>query len=700
MVFSYSWLQSFFNKKLPKPEKLAELLTMHSFETTCQRTTNSASSLGKKANQEAILDIDVLPNRGSDCFSHLGIAREISAILNYPLNFSWEKITDFKEDPNLKTKNFIKVKIKSPQACLRYTARIIFDVKVGPSPKWIREKLIVCGLRPINNIVDVANYVMLEIGQPLHAFDFDKIEKAKKREIIVRKAKKGEKITTIDDEKYDLDENILVIADTKDPLAIAGIKGGKKAEIDKKTKTVILESANFTPQAIRQSSKRIDLKTDASWRFEHGIDPNLTEWAINRATSLIQQIGGGRVSQGLIDFYPKKIFPKKVLLPLREVEELLGVKISEKKVEDILKRLEFKISKRSFSKKFPQKHLLEIEVPTFRLDIAISEDLIEEIGRIYGFEKIPPLFPPAILIPPKKNFELFWERLAREILKEAGLVEVYNYSFIGEKEKAIFQFKEIIELENPTSADFKYLRPSLLPNILKNFQKNQKLFQEIKIFELGKIFKWIKKGRGIEEKKMLTGAIRGEAFFEAKGIVDFLFQKMGIPGVWYDQFQPTPEDTEILIWHPTRCAEIKVGDQEIGFLGEISPKILEALKINGKVVLFDLDFEKLSKLAFEKTIYQPISPYPAAIRDISILVPRKVLVEEVMNEIERSGGEVIADVDLFDIYEGEELPGGMKNLSFHLIYQAKDHVLSSEEIDRVQQKIIEAVEEKGWEVRK
>lgn len=699
MIFSYNWLQSFFNKKLPKPEKLAELLTMKSFETVSQILSNLPTAHGEK---EIVLDIDVLPNRGSDCFSHLGIAREISAILNYPLNLNWKKFTAFEEDTNLKTKDFLEVKIKSPQACLRYNARIVFDVKVAPSPKWIRERLIACGLRPINNIVDIVNYVMLETGQPLHAFDFEKIEKNKKgkREIIVRKAKRGEELVTLDGEKYVLDENILIIADCRDPLAIAGIKGGKKAQVNEKTKTIMLESANFASSFIRQASKRIDLKTDASWRFEHGIDPNLTELAINRAVSLIKKIAGGKVAQGLVDFYPQKVFPKKILFSLEWVEELLGMKISEEKVKKILKSLGFEVSRSSFRKKSSKEKILEVKVPTFRLDIVIFEDLVEEIGRIYGLEKIPPLLPSVSLIPPKRNLELFWEKMTKEILKEAGMVEVYNYSFVGEKEKNLFQCKNIIELANPTSADFKYLRPSLLPNLLKNVQKNQRFFQEIKIFELGKVFREIEGGKKIEEKKMLTGVITGEAFFEAKGIVDFLFQKLGIPGVWYDQFQPTPEDTEISIWHPTRCAEIKVDHQEIGFLGEISQSLLEALKIKGKVVAFDLNFEKLVKLANEEVIYQPISPYPAAIRDISILVPRKVLVEEVLNEIERSGGKLVVDIDLFDLYEGEEIPEGKKSLSFHIVYQAKDRVLSSNEIDQIHQKIVKAIEEKGWEVRK
>ncbi len=677
MVFSYNWLQSFFERKISKPEKLADFLTMKSFEV------ESIEKIG----DDFGLNIEVLPNRGPDCFSHLGIAREVGAILGYELV---TRNYPLKEDKSLKTKDFLKVEVKNKNDCYRYIARTIFDVKIDSSPKWIREKLLVCGLRPINNVVDILNYVMLETGQPLHAFDFDKIAGKK---IIVRKAQKGEKIITFDNEKYELDKEVLVIADDKTPLAIAGIKGGKKAEISKRTKRIVLESANFNQKTIRAGSKKIDLKTDASWRFEHGIDPNLAELAINQASYLIQEIAGGNVCQGFIDFYPKKLLPKKIRLDLDYVENLLGVKIAKKEIEDILKRLKFKVSQPLSPS---SDNTLIVEVPTFRLDISLAEDLIEEIARLYGYQKIPLVFPTVTLIPPQKNLNLFWEKIAKDTLKEAGLTETYNYSFIGEREKEIFNFKDLIELENPTSADYKYLRPSLIPHLLKNIQKNQRFLKEIKIFELGKIYK----RPNFEEKRRLTGAIRGKAFFEAKGVVDFLFQNLGIAQVWYDGFQPTPEETEISIWHPLRCAEIKVNHEEVGFLGEIAPKITDFFKIEDKVTIFDLDFEKLSRLASEEAIYQPISSYPAAIRDLSVLVPRRILADEVLNEIERSGGELLRDVDLFDIYEGEELPEGMKNLTFHLIYQARDRVLSSKEIEQIQQNIIKTLEENGWQVRK
>jgi len=672
MIFSYNWLRSFFSKKLPKPKKLAEVLTMAAFEVTRV----------EKSGKDFILDIDVLPNRAPDCFSHFGIAREIAVLLNLNLKYFYKKLI---EDRKIRAKDFIKIEVKAKKSCRRYTARVVNNVKVGPSPKWLKEKLEVCGLQPINNIVDIANYVMLETGQPLHAFDAQKIAAGK---IIIRSAKQGEKILALDGKKYELDRDMLIIADQKEILAIAGIKGGRKAEIDKNTKTIVLESANFDSIKIGKTSKKLNLRTDASLRFENGIDPNLTELAVDKAASLISEITKGKVAKGLIDFYPKKALPKKVNLDLNYVDRLIGIKIPEKEISQIFKKLGFKLKKIKL-------YIFEVTVPTFRLDISLPEDLIEEIARIYGYNKIPLIYPMAALITPEKNLELFWEDVAKNILKDTGLTEVYNYSFISKKENDVFSFRNSIEVENPLSSDYQYLRPSLIPGLLKDVVKNQKFLAEIKIFELGKIFK---KG---EEKRMLSGLLTGDAFLDSKGIVDVLFNKLGITDVWYDEFKPTPEDSKISIWVQKKCAEIKVNNKEIGFLGEISPKILEKLKIADKVVAFDLDFEKLSKLSSEEHEFRPISSYPAAIRDIAVLVPRDVLVEEILNKIEITGGELVRDVDLFDIYEGEELPDGKKNLAFHIIFQAEDKTLSSAEVDNIHKKIISALEENPeWQVRK
>ena len=694
MLFSYNWLQDYIKEKLPKPGKLAELLTMHFAEV------EEIKPRGK----DFVLDIEIKPARAGDCFSHWGVARECAAVLNSKFQMP---STELMEEKKLKAKDFIKIEVKNKAICPRYTARVITEVKVGPSPQWLRKRLEVCGLQSINNVVDVTNFVMLETGQPLHAFDFDKLRsinsKSKMKKIIVRFAKKGERITTLDRQKFNLDKNILVIADEKGPIAIAGIKGGKEPEIDSKTKAVVLESANFNRIVIRQGSRALKLKTDASWRFEHGIDPNLTKTAIDRAAALIQEIAGGKVAQGLVDFYPQKARVKRIKLDLAYVEKLLGVKIPKKEIIRILKSLEFKV--KSLNSK-----ILEVEVPTFRLDVSIPEDLIEEVGRIYGYEKIPAIVPKASLLPPKRNLEIFWEEFSKDVLKEVGFSEVYNYSFINEKKAKIFGYtiKELLEIENPMSENQKYLSPSFIPNLLENVKENFKYFKEIRIFELGKMFKKLKTRSSkleVVEKRALTGLIArkqgGDGFYELKGAVDTLLEKIGIAKVWYDEYQPTPEKSKAAIWAPGKCAEIKVNHEEIGFLGEISPKVLEALKIKGKVVLFDFDFEKLQDLASQEREYRPISPYPAAVRDLAILVPREVKVAEVLKRIDEVGSNLVLDVDLFDLYEGEEIPEGKKNLAFHIIYQAEDRTLKAEEIDKIHKKIVRALEKNlGWEVRR
>ncbi len=687
MIFSYNWLQDYLKEKLLKPKKLAEYFMMYSFEVEDI----------KKQGEDWALDVDIMPNRAPDCLSHLGLARELSAV--FGLKFKKPNFRP-KESKKLKTEDLIKVEVKSKKDCSRYTARVITDIKVGESSKLIKERLKICGLKPINNIVDAANYVMLETGQPLHVFDLDKISNQK---IIIRKSKKGEKITTLDDVNYKLNEKTLVIADSEKPLAIAGIKGGKRAEIVKSTQRIVLEAANFNLKTIRQGSKSLCLKTDASWRFENSIDPNLTEVAINRAAEMIQSLTSGKVAKGLIDFYPKKPVVKKIWLELSQVKSLLGIEIPKKDILKILEKLEFKILKDNGKK-------IQVQVPTFRLDVSIPENLIEEIGRIHGYEKIPAVAPNVCLIPAERNWSIFWENFSKDILKENGFSEFYSYSFINEEKKKMFGYKasEILEIENPLSENQKYLAPSLIPNLVESVIENFKYFDKIKIFELGKIFYKKKKTKNkfsIVEKSALTALIAQKTgqktFYELKGVVDVLLEKMGISNYWYDDYLAMPEESRSLVWQQERCAEIKIGNEEIGFLGEISKEILKALKIKGEVGLIDIDFEKLKKLATEEQEYSLISSFPSAIRDIAVLVPLEVKVVDVLNIINRVGGKLIKDIDLFDIYEGEEIIKGKKNLAFHIIYQAEDRTLSSEEIDKVQNKIIKTLEEEtSWEARR
>jgi len=678
MRFSFSLLQSFFHQKLPPPEKIGELLTLHSFEV----------KEIEKIEDDYVLDIDVLPNRAGDCFSHLGIAKEIAAILNLKIK---KLETNYKETKKENIRDYLTVEVKNPLACKRYTAKVIKDIKIQQSPDWLAKRLISCGIQPINNVVDVVNYVMLEIGQPMHAFDFEKIQKKdKKAKIIVRNAKKQEKIVTLNNEVYELDKNILVISDLKSPLAIAGIKGGKGTEITESTKMIVLESANFDPVAIRKASRKIDLKTDASLRFEHNLSPFWTEIGIKRVCHLLSKITECKIVSGIIDLSFVKMTPVRIKLPLGYPEIILGMKIEPKEIERILKKLEIKIISKN-------KKEITIEIPPWRQDLKIPQDLVEEIGRIYGYYKITSRIPKVYLSLPEQNLNVFWENFVKNTLKEFKLTEVYSYSFISKRAKEIFDLKNLLEVENPISSEYQYLRPSLLPNLIEIVQKNQTYFEDISIFELGKIFK---NGQKVEEKKVLGAVFTGDKFFEVKGIVEGLFNKMGIPNIWFDDYQPVPEENLSSLWEIGKSAEIKIDGDKIGFLGEISSEIIKNLKLKKKLVAFEIDFDKIVQLASEEVIYRPVSSYPAVIRDLSILVPIEVKVEEVMNEIENNAGENLIDMDLFDIYEGENLLEGQKSLTFRLVFQAKDRALSSDEVNEIMEKIIDVLEWKGWEVRK
>jgi len=668
--------------------------------------------------QDYILDIPVPPNRG-DCLSYLGLSREVAALTNSKLKVL-NLVSQFKalRLKGLKEPTPVKVLINDKRGCLRYIAGVIENVKVGPSPFWLRERLEESGLNSINNVVDVTNYVMLETGQPMHVFDFDKIEGEgkMKKSIIIRRAKKGEKIITLDNREYSLDKDILIIADKKGCLSLAGIKGGKKAEITLDTKNIILESANFDPALIQSTSNKLNLSTDASWRFWHGINLERAEMAIQRAMVLIKELSGGTIYKELIDVGKKKEAPKEIKLYFDYIYQLLGMKISKRDVVSILKRLNFKVLEESRSnKKNYSRDFILVTVPSMRLDISLPEDLIEEIGRVYGYDKIKEVFPKASLIPPQRNDVVIVSDIIRDNLKNVGFSEVLNYSFINENDKEIYGYGNdlLIEVIHPLSAEFKYLRPSLIPNLLKNVAFNSKNFDIIRLFEIGKVFFKNKKSKnGFTEKNILAGLISQKGnlddsslgeniFYSLKGVVDQVLKSVGLLDVWYDDYQPLPSENTFSEWEINRSAEIKIGQTKLGFLGEISSDIAHRLRLSHQVVMFYLDFEKIVKLAQIENEYQPISPYPEIVRDISLIVPDKVKVVDILNQINLIGGNLVKDIDLFDIYQSDRLGDNKKSLSFHIIYQAQDRTLTSTEVDKIQKRVIRSLESNlGWKVRK
>jgi phenylalanyl-tRNA synthetase beta chain len=617
MIFSYNWLQSFFKEKLPKPEKIAELLTMHSFEN---------EYIQKKGN-DFLLSIDVLPDRAGDCLSHIGVARELSVLLNQKTIFPKTKIK--------KISSVFPVKIEDNNDCLRYTTAVLKNVKIEPSPKWLKEKLDACGINSINNIVDITNYVMLETGQPLHAFDYDKVSKG----INVRRAKKNEKISLLGGKDYILNEDILVIADENDALALAGIKGGRKAEITKETKNIILESANFNHKLISQTARKLNIRTDASIRYEQNIDPNLTEYALNRAIDLI-----GVPVDSFNDIYSKKLKPWNIKIDLNNINNVIGLDIPKKDVVNILSKLGFIVKKD-----------MSVDVPTYRQDVLIPENITEEVGRIYGYDKVP-FTLPSFSVPAELNNDIYWQNKAKDIMKELGYSEVFNYSFIGDKEKEEFNLNPK-EIKNPVSGYLKYLRPTIVPQLIDNVKENLKYFDKVKIFEIGKVFEK-------KEHICLSGAVSEGN--NLKSDILALLSSLGIDKAVFGK------------------EEIKIGKDVIGKIG-----------IKAGVIFFEFNFEKMQKNANDIREYKVVSYHPVAVRDISGLIDEAIEIEDIVQKINQF--DLIKSVEVFDIYKGKGVPEGKKSISLHLSLQSKEKTLDPETIDKIIIKIKETI---NWEERK
>lgn len=733
MKFSLNWLKEFVDIK-ESPEKLAELLTLKSFEVGEWR----------KVKDDVILDIDILPNR-SDALSHYGLAKEIAALIPIlsptksekqnrgssifqPNHFLTKLGNDLgkigteykiKGDKGLDINKLLNVKVENYDLCPRYTAGVITDVKVGKSPSWLKDRLNLLGLQSINNIVDATNYVMLELGQPLHAFDFDKLTDSRsgKKEIIVKTAKDGEKLRALDEAgtEHILDKDILTIRDNKGAMAIAGIKGGRGTEIQSSTKNIAIESANFNPSNIRKSSKKLNLTTDASLRFSYGVDFNLTSIALTRVTGLIQELAGGKIAKGVVDEYSQKPVIKTVVLEKEYITRLSGVKIPDKTSLQILTSLGFKVQ--------DKKNKFIITVPSFRLDISIPEDVIEEIVRVYGYENIKfqsPLVGAFTDIPFSRGEHLakfketeLWDfvesirfrDLTRNILNGLGLTEVYNYSFVSDEDKELYGYRKLIEIQNPISHYARYLRPNLITNLLKVSQSNLKFFQDVRLFEIGRVFM-------PDETRRLAGVIavkKGKkVFFELKGLIDSFLNSLGVAGHRYDDITSWHR-ADRYIFHPGISAEIKLNDEVLGIMGEISPNVLFSLDKglagvfrSAAVAGFEFNFKKLISLVQSEREFEPIAKFPAIVRDISLLVNKDVRISQILNSIESADTKrIVQDVDVFDIYEDDpSLPEGKKSVALHVIYQSNERTLRDKEVNEIENNIKGELEKRlGAEIR-
>lgn len=707
MKFSYQWLKELSKTKY-NPKKLAHYLELRLFEV----------EQIVPYEKDYLLDISILPNRFADCAGHIGLAREIAVIEGK--NFSLPKIK-LSENQTKTTANFLQIEIKNKNYCSRYTARIIDGVKIKPSPKWLQKRLEICGIQPINNVVDAANYVMLETGQPLHIFDFYKLKSSHPefKKIIIRTAKRGEKIITLDNKQYNLDPEILVIADQKGPIAIAGIKGDKESGVSRSTTKIILESANFDQVVIHKGSRKLNLKTDASYRFERSLDPNQTSYAIDRLAQLIQQVAGGEIIKGYQDVYPNRPKPKHIKFQPVYANKLIGENIPVELHRGIFKNLGLKFKKQGLTK-------WHIHPPSYRKDLAIEEDLIEEVARLYGYENIAPK-PPAILLSfSATNEYVSWKQKIKDLLAGIGFNESLLSAFIGQKQLADFLITNnhplssvLVEIENPINSETQYLTPKPLIRYVLSGKENLTNFEQVRIFAIEKSFQKskINKYKVVEEEKLvIVLASRGsdgqKEFYELKGVLDYLFESLGINSHQYKECQPASisvnsQHTKINnkekadeLFHPYRQAKVQINGSVVGVIGQIHPQIERNIKSKAPIIAGQINIAKLIGSAQAESEYRPISKYPAVLRDISLVVPSEIRISEILNKIREVEKELLCDIDLFDYFQDKDMQErGEKSIAFHLTFQSPNRTLTDQEIQDIMLKIKHHLENSGWKVR-
>ncbi len=653
---------------------------------------------------DEVLELDLTPNLGR-CLSIIGVAREVAALTGGKLKVKEPKWKPFGQS----IEGQAQVEIADPDLCARYTATIIRDVRPKPAPFWMRYRLLLSGMRPISAIVDITNYVMLEWGQPLHAFDYDKLsERAGGRppKIIVRRAKPSEKITTLDKVERTLTEDMLVIADEKGAIAIAGVMGGLETEVSDSTKHILLESASFHAINNRRTAQRLQLPSEASHRFSRGVPPELAERAAVRAAELMRRLTRGEIASGLLDAYPCKAPPRVITLAPTEIERLLGIRVKPAEISASLKRLGFACKR--------QKGALEVTVPYHRLDVEIPADLVEEVARIVGYDQLPSTLLSDTLPPQRRDRALELEEQVRDILVASGLTEVITYSLTSPKSVAKLYPTEqppltsYVELENPISSERTHMRQTFMNELLETIASNQHHREHVAVFEVGRVYLPDPKstdGLPKEPRRLgiaLAGLRRSPSwaektasvdFFDLKGIVETLLQHLGIEGA---KFLPVSDPP----FHPGRCAELSLSGERLGVLGEVHPQVAERFDLKGRVYLAELDLERMIPLAGEVRPYCPLPRFPGIRQDIAVVVEEGLPQERVERLIWESGGELLTSVNLFDVYYGEQVPPGKKSLAYSLYYLAEDRTLTDPEAQAIHARIQKRLETQvGAQVR-
>ena len=635
---------------------------------------------------DVVFEYEITSNR-VDCYGVLGIAREAAA--TFQKKFC-PPVVEVKENDE-KASDYVKVTVEDPELCPRYCARVVKNVKIGPSPKWMQRCLASNGIRPINNLVDITNYVMEEFGQPMHAYDLDTIAN---QEIVVRRAGKDEKFVTLDGQERIMDENVLMICDGEKAVGIAGIMGGENSMITDDVKTVLFEAACFDGTSIRLSSKRIGLRTDASGKFEKGLDPNNAQAAIDRACQLMEELGAGEVVGGMVDVCSETREPSRVKFEPEKINKLLVTSLTKEEMIDYLGRVELAYDEKTD----------EIVAPTFRQDIHCNADVAEEVARFYGYDKIPMTLPTGEATTGKLPFKLRIQEVARDIAEYCGFSEGMSYSFESPKvfDKLCIpedsDLRKVITISNPLGEDYSIMRTSTLNGMLASLSTNyNRRNKDVRLYELGNIYlpKSLPVTELPDERTMFTLGMYGKGdFFDMKGVCEEFFEKIGMKKkVTYDPNSGKP------FLHPGRQANMIYEGKVVGYLGEVHPAVADNYSIGEKVYIAVIDILDVLEFAGFNHKYTGIAKYPAVTRDLSLVVPHAVLAGQIEEIFDQRGGNILESYQLFDIYEGAQIEKGFKSMAYSLVFRAHDKTLGENEISAAMKKIMNGLNGLGIELR-
>ncbi|MFQ9515622.1 MAG: phenylalanine--tRNA ligase subunit beta [Eubacterium sp.] len=653
------------------------------FEDSVEVGADAVEVLGL---HDTVFEYEITSNR-VDCYSVIGIAREAAATFRKP--FQAPKTADVGTEGDVN--DYISVEVQDTELCPRYCAKVVKNVKIAPSPEWMQRRLAACGIRPINNLVDITNYVMEEFGQPMHAYDLATI---KDNKIVVRRAEDGEKFVTLDGQERTLDSDMLMICDGEKAVGLAGIMGGENSMITDDVTDMLFEAACFDGTNIRLSSKRVGLRTDASGKFEKGLDPNNAEAAINRACQLIEELGAGEVVSGMVDVYPEKRAEKTIQFDPDRVNSLIGFNLTEEQMISYFPALELEYDKETKT----------ITVPTFRQDLIGMCDIAEEIARFYGYDNIPTTLPSGEATSGKLSYKLRIDEIARSVALYCGFSQGMSYSFESPKvyDKLLLptdsELRNSIEISNPLGEDFSVMRTTSLDGMLTSLATNyNRRNKDVRLFEMGNVYlpKELPLKELPDERMQFTLGFYGDGdFFTMKGVVEEFFDQVGMNRkVHYDAKAGKP------FLHPGRQANIVYAGKVIGYLGEVHPAVCDNYDMKTRAYIAVIDMPYVYEMSTFDKKYEGIAKFPAVSRDISMVMPKEIPVGQVEEVIEKKAGKNLESYNLFDIYEGDQIKDGFKSVAYSIVFRAKDRTLEDADVQNAMNKILKALEELGIELR-